>query len=93
MQAFPRRRVVFYIQVLTAFSGVLIWSGAGSRATVTDTRPDTLSNPEIATPEPVKTNPFTGSASYAYRFDVPPGTGGLTPELVLTYSTMTKNTE
>ena len=32
----------------------------------------------MATPEAVKANPFSGSASYAYRFEVPPGTGGLT---------------
>jgi hypothetical protein len=55
--------------------------------------PELRNSPKLSTPERVKADPFGGTASYAYRFDLPPGTGGLTPELVLTYSTQTRNTE
>ena len=62
-------------------------------ATTVDAMPELRNSPKIATPERVKADPFGGTASYAYRFDLPPGTGGLTPELVLTYNTQTRNTE
>jgi RHS repeat-associated protein len=58
-----------------------------------DTRPQLQNSPRVATPDAVKTNPFSGSATYAYRFELPPGTGGLTPELVLTNSTATRHSE
>lgn len=64
-----------------------------SRANILDTEPETRSSPVISTPEAVKLEPFSGSAVYTYRFEVPPGTGGLTPELALSYSTLTRNTE
>ena len=64
-----------------------------SSASTEDTRPQMQNSPTIATPEAVKTNPFNGTAAYAYKIDVPPGTGGLTPELVLTNTTATRNTE
>jgi len=69
------------------------WVAALAQATTLDATPKTRNSPEIATPERVNVSPANGTASYAYRFDLPPGTGGLTPELVLTYSTETRNTE
>jgi len=73
--------------LLLAASILVLAPAAGATE---DTLPQTQNSPTIATPEAVKTNPFSGSAAYAYKFDVPPGTGGLTPELVLTNSTATK---
>jgi hypothetical protein len=64
-----------------------------AQATTVDAMPELRNSPKLSTPERVKADPFGGTASYAYRFDLPPGTGGLTPELVLTYSTQTRNTE
>lgn len=60
-------------------------------AMVRETEPETRNSPLVAVPAAVKLRPFSGGASYRYPFDLPPGTGH-TPELVLTYSSLTKNT-
>ncbi|HKC52715.1 MAG TPA: SpvB/TcaC N-terminal domain-containing protein, partial [Myxococcota bacterium] len=62
-------------------------------ANLLDTEPQTRNSPVIETPEAVKLEPFTGSAVYTYKFEVPPGTGGLTPDVQLSYSTLTRGTE
>jgi RHS repeat-associated protein len=62
-------------------------------ANVLDTEPQTRNSPLISVPDAVKVDRFSGGASYAYKIDVPPGTGGLTPELSLSYSSLTRGTE
>jgi hypothetical protein len=62
-------------------------------ATTTDATPELRNSPKLTTPERVKTDPFNGTAAYAYKIDVPPGTAGMTPSLVLTYSTQTQHSE
>ena len=64
-----------------------------AHATTVDATPDLRNSPKLATPERVKTDPFSGTAAYAYKIDVPPGTAGMTPSLVLTYSTQTQHSE
>jgi RHS repeat-associated protein len=64
-----------------------------SDATTVDATPELRNSPKLATPERVKTDPFNGTAAYAYKIDVPPGTAGVTPELTLTYSTQSQHSE
>jgi hypothetical protein len=38
-----------------------------------DTEPQTRNSPVISVPDPVKVDPFSGSAGYAYKIEVPLG--------------------
>jgi hypothetical protein len=58
---------------------------------VIDLLPKTRNSPLLATPEEAKLEEFTGSIGYRYPIEVPPGTGGATPSLELSYSSLTKN--
>ena len=55
--------------------------------------PMTRNNPQIPVPEGVKLDPQSGGGTYEYSIVVPSGTGGLTPELKLIYSSLTGSTE
>ncbi|MGH9023057.1 MAG: SpvB/TcaC N-terminal domain-containing protein, partial [Acidimicrobiia bacterium] len=55
-------------------------------ATTTDTRAQTENTPFLAVSDAARVSLFSGAASYAYPFELPPGTGGLTPALALVYS-------
>jgi RHS repeat-associated protein len=79
--------------ILRASSLILLLHPISSGAYIIDVEPEVRNSPLLATPEPVKTDPGTGAATYSYRFELPDGTGGLTPELALTYSSLTTNTE
>ncbi len=56
-----------------------------------DLEPKTRNSPLVATPERAKLEGFTGGASYRYPIKVPPGTGKATPNLELSYSSLSKN--
>ncbi len=61
-------------------------------ATTEDTQPQTRSNPVIATPEAVKADFHSGGVGYPYKIDLPPA-AGIVPELALSFSSLTGNTE
>ena len=79
-----RLQAVFLVAVL-AFA-------SAAQATTTDTRAETRSNPEIATPEAVKAQLYSGGVGYTYKIDLPPA-AGITPDLQLSFSSLTGNTE
>jgi RHS repeat-associated protein len=62
-------------------------------ANTLDTEPQTRSSPVISVPDAVKLDRFSGSSGYQYAIDVPPGTGGLTPRLALSYSSLSRGSE
>lgn len=61
-------------------------------ATTEDTKPQTRSNPVIVTPEAVKADFHSGGVGYTYKIELPPA-GGIVPELALSFSSLTGNTE
>lgn len=83
-------RTRFYTSIALA---MLTLMSSATSANMLDTEPQTRNSSVISTPEAVKLEPFTGSAVYSYKFELPPGTGGLTPDLVLSFSTLTRGTE
>ena len=63
-----------------------------AKSTTEDTRAETRSNPTIATPEAAKAQLHSGGIGYTYNMDLPPA-AGITPELQLSFSSLTGNTE
>jgi hypothetical protein len=78
------------IRLLTIL-GVLLLSSA-TKATTTYTEPQTRSNPVVATPEGAKAQLHSGGVGYVYELDLPPA-AGITPQLQLSYSSLTGSSE
>ncbi|MGH7701763.1 MAG: SpvB/TcaC N-terminal domain-containing protein [Gemmatimonadales bacterium] len=62
-------------------------------AQTTDTMAQTQNTPFLAISDSAKVSLFSGAASYSYPFELPPGTGGLTPNLALVYSSSGSHSE
>ncbi len=75
-----------------ALGFALVLLRAPASATTEDTQPQTRSNPVIATPEAVKADFHSGGVGYTYKIDLPPA-AGIVPELALSFSSLTGNTE
>ena len=79
-----RLQAVFLVAVL-AFA-------SAAHATTDDTRAKTQSDPVIAMPEAAKVQLHSGGIGYTYTIDLPPA-AGITPDLQLSYSSLTGITE
>ncbi len=71
--------------------GVAVTPAHAEYAPFTD--PETRNSPNVAIPGAVQVDGRMGSASYAFPFPVPPGTGGLTPSITLSFSSLMKHSE
>ena len=65
---------------------------SAAHATTEDTRAKTRTDPVVATPEVAKAQLYSGGLGYTYKIDLPPA-AGITPDLQLSYSSLTKSTE
>lgn len=75
------------------FAAIVLLVALPSSATILDTEPTTRTSPIVSSTDSVSIDPSSGAATYQYRLELPPGTGGLTPELALSYNSSSRGSE